>query len=163
MSATVPEGLMWGIKKSFLGYLNRMPDARMSVTGGASVDVRQRFLFPPDSVDDFSAESGEGTIRFGGDVRFSGHHGMMFVMLTAPAVTFTPGGATLSIADPESYPVLDRRLDLLDLQPAGWTDHHGARLFAPMPSALRAEGVALFNDVYPAGEPFDTLSIRVAV
>lgn len=159
----VPEGMMWGLKASFLGYLGRLPDARMSATDGVLVDDRQRLLFPTASVDDLDPVTGEGTIRFAGDVRYAGHHGMMFVMIAQPWLTFRDGAATLSIVDPASHPAMDRRLDLLDVEVRGWEEHLGARLFAPMPTALRPEGVELFNEVYAAGEPFEPLSVRVVV
>ncbi|GAA1518754.1 HtaA domain-containing protein [Nocardioides humi] len=163
MTESLPEGLMWGLKATFLAYLAGLPDARFSATGGAVVDERQRILFPTESTEEFDPARGEGTIRFAGDVRFAGHHGMMFVMVAQPWLTFRAGAATLSIVDPASHPAMDRRLDLLDVEERGWGEHRGARLYAPMPATLRAAGVELFNHAYPAGEPFDPLSVRVVV
>ncbi|GGJ67490.1 HtaA domain-containing protein [Streptomyces brasiliensis] len=162
-SQELPTGLLWGLKASFLQYLSRLPDAKHSVDRGAVLGSEGRLLFPTDSLADYDAEIGTGTLRFAGDVRFPGHFGALFLMLVDPWVTITEGGATLSIADPATYPALDRRLTLLDLEPRPWVEHLGARLYPPMTATLRAEGVPLFNDVYQAGEPFDPVNLRVVV
>lgn len=153
-------GLIWGVKASFLSYLGRMPDLKSSVTR-AVVTPGGGFFFPLDSAEDYDAATGDGTLRFDGDVRFSGHHGMLFVMFAQPWVTFESGRAVLSFADPASHPQLDRRLPMADLATGDWTDHLGARAWPGVPATLRAESAGLFNEVYPVGEAMEPVDIRV--
>jgi hypothetical protein len=155
-----PSGLTWGIKGSFLAYLRRMPDLKSSMTQGAGTSERG-FFFPLDSAEEYDAASGQGTLRFGGDFRISGHHGMLFVMFVRPWVAFDGNRATLSIAEPDSYPALDQRLPLLDLDVLPYREDMGARMWTALPATLRPEAVDFFNEAYPAGEAFDAVDVRV--
>lgn len=153
-------GLIWGVKASFLSYLTRMPDLTSSVNG-AIVTSGGGFYFPLESADDYDADTGLGTLRFTGDVRFSAHHGILFVMFASPWVTFEPGRATLSFVDPDSHPRLDRRRPMADLAVGDWSEHLGARAWPGLPATLREESTELFNGVYPTGEPMEPVDIRV--
>ncbi len=153
-------GLIWGVKASFLAYLSRMSDLKSSVNG-AVVTAGGGFYFPLASADDYDPATGLGTLRFDGDVRFSGHHGMLFVMFAQPWVTFEAGRVTLDFVDPSSHPRLDRRLPMADLVAQEWTDHLGARAWPGLPATLREESVEIFNGVYPVGEAMESVDIRV--
>ncbi|GAA4752613.1 hypothetical protein GCM10023350_42370 [Nocardioides endophyticus] len=156
-------GLIWGIKASFLSYLARMPDLQSSVADGAVTTPANGFYFPLVSAAEYDAGTGLGTLRFGGDVRFSAHHGMLFVMFAQPWLELTAGTAVLSVADPASYPTLDKRVPLLDVEVRAWVRHGDARAWPALATTLRPEAVELFNDVYAAGEPFEPLDVRAVV
>lgn len=153
-------GLIWGIKGSFLSYLMRMPDLKSSVTK-AAVTSGGGFFFPLSSQHEYDPSTGQGTLKFEGDVRFSGHHGMLFVMFANPWVTFEDDRATLCFADPASHPALDQRLPMADLSMRGWSEHLGARAWPGTPAVLREDALEFFNGVYPAGEPMEPVDIRV--
>lgn len=157
--ATMATGLIWGIKDSFLAYLGRMPDLRSSVTDGAMVTPAGGYYFPFLSGDRYDAAAGQGELEFGGDVRFSGHHGMLFVRLAEPWVSFDGDRATLSVVTSATT----GRVSLLDLAAGAWSEHYGARAWPNVPTTLRPEGLELFNEVYPAGEPFAPVDLRVRV
>jgi hypothetical protein len=154
-------GLRWGIKSSFLDYLRNMPGSQSSVTG-ANFTSKKRFHFPL-AESEYDPVSGQGTIKFSGDVRFAGHFGMLLVVFIEPWVTMTPSGGLLSFADPDYYPDSTRRLPMLDLTETEWVEGDGIRHWPSVAGALRPEALEFFNNVYPVGQPFDPLDIRIRV
>ncbi len=90
-------GLSWGIKRSFIDYINSLPDGSVSATDGATVAGSSLFCFSPES-SDYDVARGTGVLRFRGDVRLAGHHGMLLVRLLDPWITFTSGSGVLSIS-----------------------------------------------------------------
>ncbi len=101
-------GLHWGIKRRFLQYIARMPDGQCSTTDGATVDDTSRFHFTLDRTDLTSAHA-VGVVTCRGDVRFAGHHGMLFVAVTDPVVHLEGDRGHLTIAatpGPEDAPAI---------------------------------------------------------
>ena len=92
-----PLGLSWGIKRSFIDYIAGLPDGSVSATAGATVSGSSLFCFSPDT-SDYDPALGTGVLRFRGDVRLAGHHGMLLVRLLDPWITFTTGSGVLSIS-----------------------------------------------------------------
>lgn len=156
---TVPRhGLRWGIKTSFLGYVARMPDGRAYLGDGAAVNDRNEIIFPLH--EETPAEAGqEPSFAFGGDVRFSGHFGMLFVQLANPRIAVRGGEGELTILDPESKE--DKRLRLVTFSIAGPEGESGDLCWHAADVRLSEEGVPLFGDVYQAGEPFEPLTVTV--
>jgi hypothetical protein len=156
--ALPPLGLTWGIKRSFVRYLSSLPDAQVSATDGAEIVEGSLFNFQP-AGGSFDAAARTGVLRFRGDVRLSGHYGMMFVQLLDPWVEFTADGAVLTVGEPG----VDTRYALATLQPApdSPVDDEGGRLWEGVQAALSAAGSETFNDQYPAGQPMDPLFIRI--
>lgn len=155
-----PLGLSWGIKRSFIDYINGLPDASVSAVDGATVDEAGLFRFAPDS-SDYDAARGTGILRFRGDVRLSGHHGMMFVRLLDPWIAFTGGRGILSISTGDA--VAQDRTAVASLRagrPSQAAD--GSLAWADVEVAITDEGSELFDGQYAAGQPMDPLFIRVA-
>lgn len=157
----VASGLVWGIKATFLDYLSRMPDAKSSVDYGAQQIKAGAYFFPLASAEEYDPATNQGTIKFEGSVSFAGHRGFLFVTLADPWVTFDDDNSYLSIAGPTANPELNGRLHLLDIGAGERFRHRGARVWANLPTALRHEGVELFNEAYAPGEEFAPLDIRV--
>ncbi|CAH0288569.1 hypothetical protein SRABI26_04158 [Arthrobacter sp. Bi26] len=177
--------LRWGIKRTFISYLSRLPDGSVSADSGASIVSGSYFQFAPDGggpageagspADPRTAEdptpAGIGTAgirRFRGQVRLSGHHGMMSLFVADPWLEFDAEGAVLSVADPGQAPGSGARLELLRLavpkvagtQVAGpeaagtdWTE---------LPAQLAPAAVDLFNGQYAAGEEMDPVFLGPA-
>lgn len=160
---TLASGIIWGIKGTFLKYLSGMPDAKFFMGRGALEAPGGAYFWPLSSSSDYDEPSGTRVLKFGGDVRFSGHHRMLYVMFVEPWIVFDDDGAHLSIADPDAYPDLGARLPLVDLDLDTWQHHSGARFWSGAPTRLRPEALGIFNNVYQSGELFDPIHIRVGL
>ncbi|GAA4743426.1 hypothetical protein GCM10023350_30160 [Nocardioides endophyticus] len=152
-------GLHWGIKTSFLEYISRMPDGRASITDGATFLEGNVAAFEPlpDAVP-ADASPGERTWAFRGDVRFAGHHGMLYVRIADPRVTVREGRAVLTVLDPEE-PDTRPRLPLVQFTLVQQDLDADLDAWLATDVALTPEGTGLFNDVYEAGEMFEPLAI----
>jgi hypothetical protein len=146
-------GLRWTIKLPFLHYIFGMADGRYSVTDGAEVLDNQVFRYSLAEDSTFDTGTGTGMLKFHGDVRFSGHHGFLFVRVADPWLEVDAETATLSVAalpgeEPSRFPLVT-----LDLRPAGSRRYRGENV------RLTEPGSELFGEAYPAGEPFDDLTV----
>lgn len=146
-------GLRWGVKNSFVAYVEKMRDGAVFVADGATRLDDGAFYFP--FQDETHTERGS-VRRFLGAVHFTGHSGMLAVNLSGIEVTETSAGAVLSIAD-ELSP--QGRLTLVQLGEAeeGVTSS-GVTYPAPV---LTDEGADLFFENYPAGTAFDAVTLPV--
>ncbi|MDQ0691440.1 HtaA domain-containing protein [Arthrobacter sp. W4I7] len=156
---TPPPGFHWGIKEGFVRYIARMGDGICSTTDGADISGK-KFLFsvtPSQSENPPEPQS----FAFIGDVRFSGHHGLLFVRIADPTLAITGDTAVLSVVD-----YLDqqegKRLDLATACIAVREDPTtGVRILNGTDVRLTADGTELFNNVYPEGEPFDDFEAHI--
>jgi hypothetical protein len=156
----LPPGLSWGIKRSFIDYINGLPDASVSAVNGATVDTAGLFRFAP-GTSDYDAVRGTGILRFRGDVRLSGHHGMMFVRLLDPWIAFTGGRGILSISTGDDVGQ-DRAAVAVLRAGAPSQAADGSLIWAEVQVAITDEGSELFDGQYAAGQPMDPLFIRVS-
>lgn len=154
-------GLRWGIKRSFIDYVRRMADGKGTVGNGA-VPVGTGDLFyeydEAASLRDPAAPSQVWAFR--GDVRFSGHFGMLFVRIAHPRLEISGTEAVLTIEDPQDregaprIPLVTARLQQL-------ADEDGAAVWGAEDVTLTADGVPLFNEVYVEGEAFEPLIVQL--
>ena len=157
-------GLRWGIKASFLKYVQTVTDGRGWMGAGAFPASENEFVFPPIQTGIRTREDG-ATDRFwafDGDVRFTGHSGMLFVRIALPVLILRDGGAELTVAgqsEEESAERLPLVTLLLEEEPAP----EGFERWSGTDVRLTQAGAALFNDVYPAGELFDPLTLTLPV
>lgn len=163
-TSTPPPGLTWGIKRSFVRYFSFLPDASMSIDNGAEATNGSFFTFEPNGAD-LDLHTGRGTLRFKGEVRMSGHGGMMRLQLLDPWITLSPKGATLSVStpgssDPESS-IMPSGIALATLELPQLQDRGASLLWQDVPTFLTADGAALFNDQYPVGQEMDPLFIHL--
>jgi hypothetical protein len=172
-------GLSWSVKRQFLRYIAGMSDGRCSVTDGAELGPAHRASAPPAAgaprTGQFwyslrAAQAGQGstTLAFTGEVRFSGHHGFLFVRIADPVLTVDSSGhavLTIAPADPADTAESDR-LELAHLRLTRQRDADasvsGAEALAHWLGTdvrLTAAGAELFGGAYSAGETFDDLHL----
>ena len=154
-----PLGLSWGIKRSFIDYISGLPDGSVSATEGATVAGASLFYFSPES-SDYDVARGTGVLRFRGDVRLAGHHGMLLVRILDPWITFTSGSGVLSISTGDGGG--QDRTVVAYLSPSKPLDADGSLVWEHVDVVISPEGSDLFDGQYAAGQPMDPLSIRVA-
>ena len=133
--------LEWGGRRSFVTYVERLPDGSVSATGGAvrEVDV---FRLP-------GRRLAPGVWAFDGALRFSGYSGVLDVTLEAIRIdgdelSAEVGGNRITVAllaEP-SDAVGDE--ESLDIDTVLFTD----------------DGAAALGGVYSAGTPADPITIR---
>lgn len=161
--SAIVHGLRWGLKRSFLEYVRRMPDGKGWVGNGAVPIAGDEMFFSYDAEQSQPAEAGEpGTVyAFAGDVRFSGHFGMLSVHIVRPWLQVDGDSAVLTIADSDGRrrPLVRAQLQQVQLAEAS----PASAIIAGTAVRLDEAGVELFNDVYPAGEPFEDFVIQVPV
>jgi hypothetical protein len=123
-SDEVPHGLRWGIKRSFIEYVRRMPDGRGRIGDGAIPVGSDEVFFSLD--DGFAGDDGKpaaveqidgGTLfALRGDVLFSGHFGFLAVRTARPRLLLNGASSMLTVetdADPASrIPLVTAELDL---------------------------------------------------
>jgi hypothetical protein len=178
---TARPGLSWSVKRQFLRYIAGMSDGRCSVTDGAELGPAHPASAPPAAgaprTDQFwyplrTAQAGQGstTLAFTGEVRFSGHHGFLFVRIADPVLTVDSSGhavLTIAPADPADTAESDR-LELAHLRLTRQRDADasvsGAEALAHWLGTdvrLTPAGAELFGGAYSAGETFDDLHLTI--
>lgn len=142
-----PLYLTWGVKSSFLSYLDGLEDSSVVTNDGARRDAQNGpFVFPFVSRKQFS--SGELRFEFSGDLRFKAHDGMLLVIFMRPWITITPRSAELSVVDLMKWPDTSYRETLgFNTNEPGEPDNG----VLEVPLKLSGPGVETFNNVYPEG------------
>lgn len=158
-------GLRWGIKRSFIDYVGRMPDGKGSVGGGAIPVGVNEVLYAPDTTGRRPGTDGdeERFWSFLGDVRFSGHFGMLFVRVAGPTVTMRGAEAELTVEDPFQENESSERLLLATLRLEQQAAPDGMEIWNGSDVQLAETGTELFNNVYPPGEPFEPLTLTLPI
>jgi hypothetical protein len=151
-------GLSWGIKRSFIDYINSLPDGSVSATEGATVVGSSLFCFSPER-SDYDEAPGTGVLRFRGDVRLAGHHGMLLVRILDPWITFTGDSGALSISTGDGGG--QDRAVVAFLSPTKPRHADGSLVWDHVGVVISQEGSDLFDGQYAAGQPMDPLFIRV--
>jgi hypothetical protein len=147
-------GLTWGLKRSFIRYISTLPDGTHTETAGATLEPPSLFRFLPTG-SDLDPTTRLGTMRFRGEVRLGGHHGMLGVLIADPWVEMTAGGAVLSIVDARHWPDRARRVALAALVPERPAETPDGLVWGPVAAHLTAEGADVFGGQYAAGEEMD--------
>ena len=152
---TTPIGLSWGIKASFFAYVGRLADGDVSVHDGAAMPDGP-CLFPPDPrIGVPEGFDGDGFLPFRGELRFAGHRGMMVVTIAAPWLTVRGQRGELSV------PGSGARLRLVSFEIAPAAAPDGLASWRGTDVRLHREGVAVFNEAYAEGEPFEDLVVTL--
>lgn len=154
-----PLGLTWGIKRSFIDYITGLPDGAVSAADGATVVQSSLFCFAPEDCD-YDIARGTGVLRFRGDVRLAGHHGMMFVRLLDPWIEFTGGRGILSISTGDGGG--QERTEVGTLHAAAPREVDGFLVWEHVDVLISPAGSELFDGQYAAGQSMDPLFIRVS-
>lgn len=153
-------GLRWGIKDSFVAYIGRMPDGKVSVGAGAYHTETGAFAYSPvQSARRTDLDGVEARIwEFAGDVRFGGHFGMLFVRIASPTIAVRGGVGELTVADPYAREEEKRQvLATVRLEPVEADE--GLVEWRSNEVRLHESAVEVFNEVYPAGEALEQFSI----
>jgi hypothetical protein len=147
-------GLYWGIKASFFAYIRGMPDGSASVGAGARPVSGGAIAFARhESGDPASSQA----LRFRGEVHFTGHFGLLSLVIADPIVELADDRAILSVrtvtAESGSHTPLVTFLPDVD------DSLSRVRIISAGDVRLLEQGTDLFNNSYPPGEPFDPILV----
>lgn len=158
-------GLAWGIKDSFLEYVERWPESSVELAPGTGRLPDGRFYFTPDP------ERPDGQWWFRGGVRLRAHGGLLDVSLADPRLERGAAGPVLTA---ETWVEGEwRRIPFAELQwaedgpeaenepasePAG---ADGRVRMAAAAARLHAEAAPVFDGTYPAGVELSPLQVRL--
>ncbi|MFC7876306.1 HtaA domain-containing protein [Isoptericola sp. NPDC057391] len=130
--------MVWGVKASLVQYTQAMPDGRVETADGVEATAAG-FRFPP----------ADEPLAFRGSVTFTGHGGMMRVVLADPRLVETADGWDLTVRD-DGVPGGRLRFATLEaLAP----DADGGRRATR--TRLTADGADLFFGPYVEGTQLD--------
>jgi hypothetical protein len=153
-------GLRWGIKRSFIEYVQRMPDGRGWVGDGALPIAPNDIFFQFDAPNSADSAESAAVLAFTGDVRFTGHYGMLFVRVARPRLHVSGNTAVMTIEDSQGgeqssrVPLVTAELELIETR-------DGTEIWGGANVHLSDTAVELFNEVYAAGEPFETFVVQI--
>lgn len=153
----------WGFKASYVAYVGRLSDGNISTSG---VSRSGNSFTWGSGTGKYNTETGMGTIRFGGSVRFTGHSNVM---------DSTFSGLTVQISGNTGY--LYTNVKAKGLENDGLTKN-GALLgtiylsgkksvagstlsISGASVTLTAEGAEAFGGFYNAGDALDPITLKV--
>ncbi|MET7770857.1 HtaA domain-containing protein [Nocardia sp. NPDC005366] len=153
-------GLDWGIKLSFVQYIAKLPDGQASASSGVRPTETNGLFFEADPDTPPTPAGADAVYAFRGDVRFGGHFGMLYVRIADPWIVRRGNQAELTVLDPhEPKKAPRKRLVTFALsQPRSEGD---IQIWDGTDVILTAEACSVFNDVYAAGERFESLVFAV--
>lgn len=154
-------GLRWAIKGSFLDYIARAPGGTGALSDGALATETRQVVFGPDGEQRLTADHDGRSLAFRGTVTFKAYSGVLFVRISNPAVTINDGIGELTVVDPFNGEG-EQRLRLATFEIEDHLIVDGFEHWAASNVRLAQEGRELFNDVYPAGELLEPITIIVA-
>lgn len=143
--------LVWGVKRSFLRYVSRLPDGICEVSPQVKLPGQGLFGFPLTSSQGAPATS----FRSVGSVTFRGHHDFLFVQIADLGIEDADGQWLLTCHRP-GYAESERMLLATGRRVSDNSNEEAMRI-APL---LSAEGADLFGGNYPAGERMSELTLH---
>ncbi|MGK6310260.1 HtaA domain-containing protein [Variovorax sp. DT-64] len=145
MMAEDAVGLEWGFKESFRDYLARMRGTVEVIEPAETVG--NSFFFP------FAGRSKMGSalvLRFGGEVGFTGHGGLLRLRLAHPMLVFDQRSVCFAVTHPQNDGGLVVIAHLVPGVAAG-----------PIPATLSQAGSDLLMGTYPEGTELDPILLRL--
>ncbi|GAB3149902.1 hypothetical protein GCM10027058_13120 [Microbacterium neimengense] len=172
MCAVTGGSLTWGFKESFRSYISgTIAKGSWEPVDGASY-ATPAFSWPATggSVDPVT---GEGSVSFGGGVRFTGHNGLLDTTIAQPTLVIDSSGAHLLLdvsglsmedalagATDRVHSAAQVDFVALDLAAAAPTTTDTGMSATEVPTAVTADGYAQFGN-YETGTAFDPISFDV--
>lgn len=141
--------MKWGVKASFHRYVLTAGAGKVTATDGAALLEDGSFSFA--GVDTSEADD----LHFTGDLRFSAHHGMLFLMVHDPWLTKGDNGWELSVTDIGHWPLRTHRMVFATLSDPSPTD--SGLLYSEV--LLTEEASLDFGGNYPAGTALDPIRV----
>lgn len=150
--------LRWGVKESFISYMNSpWSGGDWSLDGVTELHDPFAFLWNNGEI---SQGDGTTTVSYDGTLHFTAHDGILDVQIIDPSVEVSLDGTGELHANLKSEPSQGDTIDqpdtvLADLSNVQWSDEDSFTA----DTALSADGAALFGSSYSEGDAFDVLHV----
>lgn len=146
-------GLAWGVKESFVKYIQGARDGQIIASAGAGMTDSNELYYP---ISRITRANSEIYISFNGAVRFLAHFGMLSVTLATPRIILRADTAELAVADEDEGWIHVLHLEL----PAPESDEQ-VHMWRDIGTSLVESGLELFGNVYNAGEQMAPATLRL--
>ncbi|TQL43743.1 Htaa protein [Leucobacter komagatae] len=163
--------LRWGVKESFRNYISgSIANGEWTTENGASYET-PAFSWP-NGEGTVAPELESGSVKFTGDVHFTGHGGLMKLDIRDPELVFTGSDSAqlvlgMGSTDTEEAELTYERVVAGKVDLSGYDAGDGSTLSIPSAQVrLTAEGAAALNGDYGdyvAGAEVDPLSLTMSV
>lgn len=144
MTSATAVDLEWAIRKSFVAYVEALPDGGVEVEGGASRTADGAFVFP--------AIEGE-ELAFAGSVRFHGHAGVLDVTISDPRIEPRGDSADVTVA------LVSGRIRFATV---GALERAVAGVVSSADVAATDDGAYVLGGIYQPGAPLDPFTVHTA-
>lgn len=168
-SCAVTDGtLSWGVKERFRSYISgSIANGEWQTTDGASYE-RPNFTWV-DASGEFNPNDGTGKVSFAGTVHFTGHDGLLDLILSNPTVEFDGDGKAALLIDAKStdmqgkVTVDKQQVWFADLTaPASVQPESDKLAVTEMPAVLTNSGADAFAGFYEPAEDLDPVSVSLS-
>ncbi len=159
--------LSWGVKESFRAYISgSIANGEWETSDGAAYETPD-FRWT-DGTGSFDPETGMGSVSFVGAVHFTGHDGVLDLVLANPTIAFEDDGGAALLLDAKSNDMegdvaVDTEQEWVgeivtgtELEPAD-----GALAIEDAPTTLTDSGAKAFAGFYEAGTDLDPVSVAI--
>lgn len=169
--AVTAASLSWGVKESFRSYIgSSIANGSWEVSNGATYETPSfGWSTATGSID---PATGHGQVAFTGTIVFTGHDGLLHLVLADPIIHLGDDGAELLLdvlsndttgaltVDEQDVPFATLPIDVAG---AGWEAGGTLDLPALAPVTLTEAGAAAFGGFYAAGDELDPISLSVTL
>ncbi len=165
-NCTVTGGtLAWGVKESFRSYISgSIANGGWEASDGASYETPS--FGWSGATGEIDPATGAGDVSFTGTITFTGHGGILNMVMANPTVRFAEDGSATLLVDTRSndtsgnlaVDVQQGELASLAL-PEPLSAASGPVSYADLPATLTETGVPAFGNFYQAGDALDPLNL----
>ncbi len=160
--------LVWGVREAFRNYiLSPVAGGSITPSAGATANSAGEFVFPWDgNLDNFDGSN--GVLQFVGSVNFTGHHGVLDLNLTNPALSISNGTGSLYVdsaagASSRAVSPLAGKTEIVKFAKASVTElKSGGFSIEASGAKLTDAGAQLLENYLESGADMDNASAVVA-
>ncbi|MEB4615467.1 HtaA domain-containing protein [Leucobacter sp. M11] len=144
--------LSWGVREAFVTYVEGpIAQGAIQVDGKLATRQKNSFTFKQVSGGTWDAKKQTGSVKYGGWVKFTGHHGALDLNLTQVEVRVE----SAKKAGIYAYDELEKRMARIgdvDLSQAKRTEQGNAVTWTGAPATVTAQGRMFFQDYLPSND-----------
>lgn len=151
--------MSWGVKRSLVSYVAKLPDGSFSTAAGATMDSeRHEFAFEYAGYS-WTTDDDEFTAKYRGILEIRGHGTMLHIVVIDPWIVFKGEAVHLTVAADADSAERIQFAKLLISSPPETGD--GLNQWAAIPARLTEDGGYLLGPQYFEGQMLDPVTFCV--